>query len=145
MEEGSANLAKLVHDQTPADSTRFFLADTVDVSFVGTKVAYYVSRHAGRWKAPLLVLLVLPFWISYLMRMFAWTNLLDTGGYVARALDAVSLDRPLESLGLMSGDDWLGGQPIGCTWRSHRCPRRSAGSRPTSASSCSTAQPGVWS
>jgi spermidine/putrescine transport system permease protein len=79
---------------------------------IGYPVAYYVSRHAGRWKAPLLVLLVLPFWISYLMRMFAWTNLLDSGGYVARALDAVSLDRPLESLGLMSGDDWLGGQPI---------------------------------
>jgi ABC-type spermidine/putrescine transport system permease subunit I len=79
---------------------------------IGYPVAYYVSRHAGRWKAPLLVLLVLPFWISYLMRMFAWTNLLDSGGYAARALDAVSLDRPLESLGLMSGDDWLGGQPI---------------------------------
>ena len=26
----------------------------------------------------------LPFWISYLMRMFAWTNLLATGGYAAR-------------------------------------------------------------
>src|SRR5689334_7673180 len=79
---------------------------------IGYPVAYYVSRYAGRWRGLLLVLLVLPFWISYLMRMFAWTNLLDTGGYVARALDAVSLDRPLESLGLMSGDDWLGGQPI---------------------------------
>ena len=41
---------------------------------------------------PLLVALVLPFWISYLMRMFAWTNLLDTDGYAARALD-VLLDR----------------------------------------------------
>lgn len=79
---------------------------------IGYPVAYYVSRHAGRWKVPLLVLLVLPFWISYLMRMYAWTNLLDSGGYVARALDAVSLDRPLAALGLMSGDDWLGGQPI---------------------------------
>jgi spermidine/putrescine transport system permease protein len=79
---------------------------------IGYPVAYYVSRHAGRWKAPLLVLLVLPFWISYLMRMYAWTNLLDSGGFVARALDAVSLDRPLGSLGLMSGDDWLGGQPV---------------------------------
>ncbi len=79
---------------------------------IGYPVAYYVSRHAGRWKTPLLVALVLPFWISYLMRMYAWTNLLDSGGFVARALDAVSLDRPLGSLGLMSGDDWLGGQPV---------------------------------
>ena len=43
---------------------------------IGYPVAYYASRHAGRWRGPILVLLVLPFWISYLMRMFAWTNLL---------------------------------------------------------------------
>jgi putrescine transport system permease protein len=79
---------------------------------IGYPVAYYVSRHAGRWKAPLLILLVLPFWISYLMRMFAWTNLLDSGGYVARALDALSIDSLFDKLGLLSGSDWLGGQPI---------------------------------
>jgi ABC-type spermidine/putrescine transport system permease subunit I len=79
---------------------------------IGYPVAYYVSRHAGRARTPLLVLLVLPFWISYLMRMFAWTNLLDTGGYVARALDALSIDTLLDKLGLLSGSDWLGGQPL---------------------------------
>jgi ABC-type spermidine/putrescine transport system permease subunit I len=79
---------------------------------IGYPVAYYVSRHAGRWKAPLLILLVLPFWISYLMRMFAWTNLLDSGGYVARALNTLSIDSLFDRLGLLSGSDWLGGQPI---------------------------------
>src|SRR4051794_36624688 len=79
---------------------------------IGYPVAWYAARHAGRWKGPLVVCLVLPFWISYLMRMFAWTNLLDSGGYAARALHAVSLDRLFESLGLLSGGDWLGGQAI---------------------------------
>jgi ABC-type spermidine/putrescine transport system permease subunit I len=79
---------------------------------IGYPVAYYVSRHAGRSKAPLLVLLVLPFWISYLMRMFAWTNLLDSGGYAAKALNALSLDSLFDRLGLLHGSDWLGGQPI---------------------------------
>jgi spermidine/putrescine transport system permease protein len=46
------------------------------------------------------------------MRMFAWTNLLDSGGYVARALDALSIDTLLEKVGLLSGGDWLGGQPV---------------------------------
>ena len=36
-----------------------------------------VAPRAAAGAALLLVLLVLPFWISYLMRMFAWTNLLD--------------------------------------------------------------------
>src|SRR3954464_5873205 len=59
---------------------------------IGYPVAYYVSRHAGVWQAPLLVLLVLPFWISYLMRMFAWTNLLDSTGYAAKLLGWLSID-----------------------------------------------------
>ena len=66
---------------------------------------------AGR-RSLLLVLLVAPFWISYLMRMFAWTNLLDTGGYAAQVLNALSIDSLFCALGLLDGDDWLGGQPI---------------------------------
>jgi spermidine/putrescine transport system permease protein len=79
---------------------------------VGYPVAYYTSRHARRWRVPILVLLVLPFWISYLMRMFAWTNLLDSGGYVARFLGVISFDGLLRSLGLLDGTNWLGGQHI---------------------------------
>src|SRR4029434_6661904 len=62
----------------------------------------------GRWKGLILVLLALPFWISYLMRMFAWTNLLATNGYAARLLHTLSI----HSLWLLDGDDWLGGQHI---------------------------------
>ena len=79
---------------------------------IGYPVAWYAARHARRWRAPLLVCLVLPFWISFLMRMFAWTNLLDTGGYAARALHALSLDSLLRSAGLLEGGDWLAGQHV---------------------------------
>ena len=80
---------------------------------IGYPVAYYVSRHAhGRDEGRAAVLLVAPFWISYLMRMFAWTNLLDSrrlrGGGAQRAVDR----RALRAVGLLDGDDWLGGQPI---------------------------------
>jgi spermidine/putrescine transport system permease protein len=79
---------------------------------IGYPVAYYTSRHAGRFRVLILVLLVLPFWISYLMRMFAWTNLLDSTGYAARFLGAISFDGLLRSLGLLDGTSWLGGQHI---------------------------------
>src|SRR5581483_10556455 len=39
---------------------------------IGYPVAYYVARHAGRSKKLLLILLVIPFWVSYLLRMLAW-------------------------------------------------------------------------
>src|SRR4051794_17117466 len=80
---------------------------------IGYPVAYYVSRHAhGRTKVLLLVLLVAPFWISYLMRMFAWTNLLATGGDAADALNAPSIGKLFSSLGLLDGEDLLRGATL---------------------------------
>ena len=79
---------------------------------IGYPVAYYTSRHARRWRVLILVLLVLPFWISYLMRMFAWTNLLDSNGYAAKFLGFISFDGLLRSLGLLDGTNWLGGQHV---------------------------------
>ena len=44
--------------------------------------AYFVTRFAGRRKVLFLALLIAPFWISYMMRMLAWIDLLQTDGYV---------------------------------------------------------------
>ena len=93
--------------------TVFYVAAAMALSLlIGYPVAYYAARYAGRRRGLILVLLVLPFWISYIMRMFAWTNLLATDGYAARALHALSIDSLFSSLGLIDGTDWLGGQSI---------------------------------
>jgi putrescine transport system permease protein len=69
---------------------------------IGYPVAYYIARHAGRMKNILLVLIILPLWISYLMRMLAWVNLLALDGYVNRFLTFTHV--------LSQPRDWLGGQ-----------------------------------
>ena len=53
---------------------------------LGYAVAYYTARYAGRWRWLVLVLLISPFWISYLMRIYAWQSLLQPDGYVNDAL-----------------------------------------------------------
>ena len=53
---------------------------------IGYPVAYMVARHAGRFKTLFLIGVLAPFWISYLMRMLAWVNLLQDDGYVNDAL-----------------------------------------------------------
>jgi spermidine/putrescine transport system permease protein len=53
---------------------------------IGYPVAYFLSRHGGRWKTLLLLALIAPFWISYLMRMLAWVNLLADEGLVNSTL-----------------------------------------------------------
>lgn len=69
---------------------------------IGYPVAYYVSRRAGRWKVLLLVLILAPFWINYIMRMFAWQNLLAADGLFNTVLRSIGLmDRPV---------DWLSGR-----------------------------------
>jgi putrescine transport system permease protein len=69
---------------------------------IGYPVAYYIARRARRTKTLLVVLLVLPFWVSYLMRMLAWVGLLSSDGYVNQTLTALGLRHP---------PDWLGGHP----------------------------------
>ena len=62
---------------------------------IGYPVAYFIARHGGRFKGLLLIGLIAPFWISYLMRMLAWVNLLQDDGYVNRALmELAILDAP---------------------------------------------------
>jgi ABC-type spermidine/putrescine transport system permease subunit I len=53
---------------------------------IGYPVAYFIARYGGRHKAALLMLLIAPFWISYLMRMLAWVNLLQDNGLVNKGL-----------------------------------------------------------
>jgi ABC-type spermidine/putrescine transport system permease subunit I len=78
---------------------------------IGYPVAYYAARHAGRWRGIVLLLLVLPFWISYLMRMLAWINLLSPGGWGTRFLHSFGIEALFEKLGLLSSDGaWLNGQ-----------------------------------
>jgi putrescine transport system permease protein len=78
---------------------------------IGYPVAYFAARHAGRWKGLVLVMLVLPFWINYLMRMLAWVNLLSADGWGTRVLHATGIERLFTTLGLLSvSGGWLDGQ-----------------------------------
>jgi spermidine/putrescine transport system permease protein len=69
---------------------------------IGYPAAYFVARFSGRRKALFLILLIAPFWISYMMRMLAWIDLLQTGGYVNKVLGWLSI----------SPVNWLGGKPV---------------------------------
>ncbi len=71
---------------------------------VGFLVAYYVARYGGKRKTLYLVLLVAPFWISYLMRIFAWQSLLTAEGWVNRVLQFFHV--------ISAPVDWLSGKPI---------------------------------
>lgn len=79
---------------------------------IGYPIAYYAARHAGKWRGLVLLLLVLPWWINYLMRMLAWINLLSPDGWGTRILHYTSIDQLFIWLGLLENEGgWLEGQP----------------------------------
>jgi spermidine/putrescine transport system permease protein len=84
-------------------NTIVYVAASLALCFaIGYPVAYYVARHAKRTKTLLIVLLVIPFWVSYLLRMLAWIGLLSSDGYVNKLLTTIGITHP---------PDWLNGNP----------------------------------
>jgi ABC-type spermidine/putrescine transport system permease subunit I len=80
----------------------FVFAASVICLVIGYAVAYYTARFAGKRKTLILVLLVAPFWISYLMRIYAWQSLLQPDGYINDFLGIFRI-APVE---------WLAGKPV---------------------------------
>jgi putrescine transport system permease protein len=62
----------------------------------GFPIAYAMARAPRRWRPVLLMLVVLPFWTSFLIRVYAWINILQRDGLLNQALSALGLiDQPL--------------------------------------------------
>ena len=108
----SANLTVVWHDLVgtgaylgpPLFRTfAYTLIATLLALVIAYPVAYFVSRYAGKRKTLYLVLLIAPFWVSYMMRMLAWIDLLQQGGFFNSALSFV---------GLPGNTDWLGGKSV---------------------------------
>ncbi|WP_142857694.1 ABC transporter permease [Salinigranum halophilum] len=63
---------------------------TVLVTVVGYTLAYSIVRFSRR-ATLLLLLVILPFWTSYIIRMYAWINILQSGGVLDSTLQLFSL------------------------------------------------------
>ncbi len=60
-------------------------------SALALPVSYGMARSSPRWKNVLLLLMVVPFWTNFLIRVFAWKSLLHPDGLISRLLDATHL------------------------------------------------------
>jgi spermidine/putrescine transport system permease protein len=58
---------------------------------LGFPLAYFLATRAGRWKNLFLVMLIVPFWTSFLTRTYAWLILLSDNGPLADVLRHANL------------------------------------------------------
>jgi putrescine transport system permease protein len=69
---------------------------TVICLLIGYPMAYAIARAPDRWRNALLMLVVLPFWTSFLIRVYAWIGILSTNGLFNNALLSLGvIDEPL--------------------------------------------------
>jgi spermidine/putrescine transport system permease protein len=69
-------------------SIRYAATATVLCFVITFPLAYFAAFKAGRWKNLILLLIVLPFFVSYVLRTVSWQLILDDNGWVvARARD----------------------------------------------------------
>jgi len=72
---------------------------TIVTVLLAYPMAYYVAFHVHRHKLFWIILMTLPFWTSYLLRVFAWKVILGFNGVINSGLKALGLiDQPLEFL-----------------------------------------------
>lgn len=72
-------------------SLRTALLTTAIALVLGYGVAYFIATRPERWRLPLLVLIVLPFWTNLLIRTYAWILLLNNEGLVNKSLRGLGL------------------------------------------------------
>ncbi|MGF1630697.1 MAG: ABC transporter permease subunit [Kiloniellaceae bacterium] len=72
-------------------SLRIALVSTLLTLMVGYPIAYGMMRAPRRWRFALLMLVILPFWTSFLIRVYAWIGILKKEGLLNLALTHLGL------------------------------------------------------
>ena len=82
-------------------SLKYAAATTLLCLAIGYPFAYFMARARSTLQPTLLMLVMLPFWTSFLLRVYAWKGLLSEDGWVSDLLIGSGIDRLLAAAGLI--------------------------------------------
>lgn len=99
----STNFGYLINDSLYytgyLNSLKIAAISTVFCLLLGYPMAYGIARSSGATRNILLLLVILPFWTSFLLRIYAWIGLLGTNGTINNVLLAIGIiDEPLKMM-----------------------------------------------
>ncbi|MEO0343700.1 MAG: ABC transporter permease subunit [Pseudomonadota bacterium] len=72
-------------------SLKIALISTICTLLVGFPIAQGMAQAPREWQPTLLMLVILPFWTSFLIRIYAWIGILSTEGYLNQFLISIGL------------------------------------------------------
>ena len=80
-------------------SLQIAILSTTMTLLVGYPIAYGMARAPEEWRATLMMLVILPFWTSFLIRVYSWMGILGKEGFLNSALMWVGIiEEPLTIL-----------------------------------------------
>ena len=82
-------------------SLKYAAVTTVLCLAIGYPFSYFMARAKATVQPTLLMLVMLPFWTSFLLRVYSWKGLLGENGWVSDFLIRLHLDQPLMALGVI--------------------------------------------
>jgi putrescine transport system permease protein len=110
------NYLRLVQEdlylRTYASSLAYAAVTTVLCLVIGYPFAYFMARARRSLQPALLMLVMLPFWTSFLLRVYAWKALLTENGLAADAIERLHFDQLLAAAGLIPGPGQLMNTPF---------------------------------
>jgi len=81
------------------NSIKMSAISTVLCLLLGYPMAYFIAMQPERRRNRLLLAVILPFWISFLLRVYAWIGLLNQHGVINQLLQSVGLiDQPIHMI-----------------------------------------------
>ena len=87
--------------KTYLSSLKYAAVTTVLCLAIGYPFSYFMARAKATVQPALLMLVMLPFWTSFLLRVYAWKGLLSEHGWVAEILTALGIDQLLFAGGMI--------------------------------------------
>lgn len=67
-------------------SLKIAVVSTLLTLLVGYPIAYAMARAPREWRVTLVMLVILPFWTSFLIRVYAWIGILSNEGFLNQFL-----------------------------------------------------------
>ena len=101
--------------KTYLSSLKYAAVTTVLCLAIGYPFAYFMARAKPAVQPALLMLVMLPFWTSFLLRVYAWKGLLGENGWVADLLIGLRVDQLLVALNLIEAPGKLLHTPFSLT------------------------------
>ena len=93
------DIAQPVYLQTFGQSLQLAIISTLLVTALGYPFGYFMAKLGPKWKKRTMLLLMIPFWTSSLIRLYGWIIIFRAGGVLDMVLQALHItSEPLKLL-----------------------------------------------